>query len=210
MLLPLLLHIPKGLKIFEITDIIGIIAFSISGYLIGVRKNLDLLGVILSAFLTALGGGIIRDVVANREIFAFTAVLPGMVVLISVFVSFVFKFHKKEIENKFLFVVIDTIGLVSFSISGALVGLNVHFNLLGVMFLAFITSVGGGMLRDMLINEIPFILIKNFYASVSLIIGFCLYFLKSSPFVVVVIFVLGVTLRLFAYKKDFHLPKIKI
>ncbi len=200
----------KGLKIFEITDIIGITAFSISGYLIGVRKNLDLLGVVLSSFLTALGGGIIRDIVAGREIFAFTTLLPGIVVLISIFVSFIMKFHKKEIENRFLFVVIDTIGLVSFSISGALVGLSVHFNLLGVMFLSFITAVGGGMLRDMLINEIPFILIKNFYASISLIIGFMLYFLKNGLFSIIMVFIVGVVLRLVAYKKDFHLPKIKI
>jgi len=206
----LLLLILKGLKIFEITDILGIIAFSISGYLIGVRKNLDILGVILSAFLTALGGGIIRDVVAGREIFSFTNILPGLVVLISIFISFIFDFHKKEIENKLLFVIIDTIGLVSFSISGALVGINVHFNLLGVMFLSFITAVGGGMLRDMLINEIPFILIKNFYASVSLIIGFLLYFFKTGLIGIVCVFIFGVTLRIIAYKKDFNLPKIKI
>ena len=163
----------------------------------------------LSAFLTALGGGIVRDVVAGREIFAFNTMLPGMVVLISVFISYMFSFHKKEIENKFLFVVIDTIGLVSFSISGSLVGLNVHFNLLGVMFLSFITAIGGGMLRDMLINEIPFILIRNFYASVSFIIGFMLYFFKSSLFSIIIVFIFGVILRLIAYKKDFHLPKIK-
>ncbi len=178
--------------------------------MIGVRKNLDLLGVVLSSYLTALGGGIIRDIVANREIFAFSTVLPGVIVLISVFVSFIFKFHKKEIENKFLFIIIDTIGLVSFSISGALVGLSVHFNIFGVMFLSFITSVGGGMLRDTLINEIPFVLIKNFYASISLIIGFLLYFLKTNLFSVVIVFIFGIILRLFAYKKDFNLPKIKI
>ena len=200
----------KGLNIFEITDILGIIAFSISGYLIGVRKNLDILGVILSSFLTALGGGIIRDIVAGREIFAFNNILPGIVVLFSILISFVFKFHQKEIENKFLFVIIDTIGLVSFSISGSLVGLSVHFNLLGVMFLSFITAVGGGMLRDMLINEIPFILIKNFYASVSLIIGCLIYIFKGNFIGILFVFLIGVTIRLVAYKKDFNLPKIRI
>jgi len=167
------------------------------------------LGIVLSSFLTALGGGIIRDIVANREIFSFTNVLPGIVVTLTLLVSFTFKIHKKEIENKFLFVIIDTIGLVSFSISGALVGISVHFNLLGVMFLSFITAVGGGMLRDMLINEIPFVLIKNFYASVSLIIGFLLYFFKIHFSSVFFIFVLGVILRLIAFKKNFNLPKIR-
>jgi len=208
MLLQLQLLIRKGLKIFEIADILGIIAFSISGYIVGVRKELDLLGVVLSSFFTALGGGIIRDIIASRDIFAFTDILPGIIVIITIIFAYVFKFHKKDIQNRYFFVLIDSIGLVSFSISGAIVALQSGYNILGVMFLSFITAVGGGILRDVLINEIPFILFKNFYASISLIIGIWIFVFGYGVFSIGIISILGLFLRLYTYKKDFNLPKI--
>ena len=198
---------PKGLKIFEITDFIGIIAFSISGFIIGARKGLDILGVLISAYLTALGGGVIRDVVAQKQIFAFSNVYPGLCVLIVVILSMYFKIHKKEIENKFIYILSDTIGLVSFSISGTIVGLQVGFNIFGVIFLSIVTAVGGGMLRDILINEIPFVLNRSFYATISIIIAVILYFMSLNYFTMLFSFIIGVLLRLFAIKKDFHLPR---
>jgi uncharacterized membrane protein YeiH len=82
------------------------------------------------------------------------------------------------------------------------------FNIFGVLFLSFITAVGGGMLRDVLINEIPFILVKNFYASISLIIALWIYFFGYSFLSVAFIFGFGMFLRIYTYKKDFNLPKI--
>jgi len=134
--------------------------------------------------------------------------LPGSIVIVSIIFAYIFKFHKKDIQNSYFFVLIDSIGLVSFSISGAIVAIQSGFNIFGVMFLSFITAVGGGMLRDVLINEIPFILIKNFYASISLIIAFWIYVFGYSFISVLIIFVVGVFLRIYTYKKDFHLPKI--
>jgi len=208
MLLRLQLLTRKGLKIFEIADILGIIAFSISGYIVGVRKRLDLLGVVLSSFFTALGGGIIRDIIASRNIFAFTEILPGIIVIITIIFAYLFKFHKKDIQNRYFFVLIDSVGLVSFSISGAIVALQSGYNILGVMFLSFITAVGGGILRDVLINEIPFVLFKNFYASISLIIGIWIFVFGYGILSVSIISVLGIFLRLYTYKKNFNLPKI--
>ena len=208
MLLRLQLLTRKGLKIFEIADVLGIIAFSISGYIVGVRKRLDLLGVVLSSFFTALGGGIIRDIIASRNIFAFTEILPGIIVIITIIFAYLFKFHKKDIQNRYFFVLIDSVGLVSFSISGAIVALQSGYNILGVMFLSFITAVGGGILRDVLINEIPFVLFKNFYASISLIIGIWIFVFGYGILSVSIISVLGIFLRLYTYKKNFNLPKI--
>ena len=119
-----------------------------------------------------------------------------------------FKLHKKNIENKFIFVLSDTIGLVSFSISGAIIGIQSSFNIFGVMFLSFITAVGGGMFRDILINEIPFFLSRSFYASISVLIALYLSVLGLSYFNLIFIFVTAVIIRLYAYKKDYHLPKI--
>ncbi len=198
---------PKGLKIFELTDFIGIVAFSLSGFIIGARKNLDILGVLISSYLTALGGGVLRDIVAGRAIFAFSNIYPGLTVLIVIIVANYFKIHKKEIENKFIYILSDTIGLVSFSISGAIIGINAGFNIFGVAFLSMITAVGGGMIRDILINEIPFFLNRSFYASISIIIAITLYFFTINYFSMFFVFIIGIILRLYAIKKDFHLPK---
>jgi len=191
----------------EIADIIGIIAFSISGFIIGVRNRLDLLGVILSSFFTALGGGIIRDLLAGRKIFAFNNSFAGIIVLIVVIIGIYLKFHQKNIENKSVFILTDAIGLSSFSVSGALAAMEENFNIFGVVFLALITAVGGGMIRDILINEVPFVLKEKFYGSISILIGIIIYFFNYNgliPF----IFIFGVILRIVAYKNNWHLPKI--
>jgi uncharacterized membrane protein YeiH len=76
-----------------------------------------------------------------------------------------------------------------------------------VVFLALITAVGGGMIRDILINEVPFILKEKFYGSISILIGFLVYLFKFS-FFLPFIFIFGIILRILAYKKNWHLPKI--
>ncbi|WP_024790740.1 MULTISPECIES: trimeric intracellular cation channel family protein [unclassified Lebetimonas] len=191
----------------EIADIIGIIAFSVSGFIIGVKNRLDMLGIILSAFFTALGGGIIRDLLTHRNIFAFNNSFAGSMVLIVVIIGIYLKFHQKNIENKTIFILSDAIGLSSFSISGSLAAINAGFNIFGVVFLALITAVGGGMIRDIMINEVPFILKEKFYGSVSIIIGFIIYFFNYN-FLIPFIFIFGIILRIFAYVYDWHLPKI--
>jgi uncharacterized membrane protein YeiH len=191
----------------EIADIIGIIAFSISGFIIGVRNKLDLLGIILSAFFTALGGGIIRDILARREIFAFNNSFAGSIVLFVVITGIYLKLHQKNIENKTLFILSDAIGLSSFSISGSLAAIDAGFNIFGVVFLSLITAVGGGMIRDIMINEVPFILKEKFYGTVSILIGFVLYFFNFD-FIIPFIFIFGIVLRLLAYINNWHLPKI--
>jgi len=192
----------------EITDIIGIIAFGISGFIVGVRNRLDLLGIIISAFLTALGGGIIRDVIANRPIYAFTNLLPGVLVLLVVLIGIYFKLHRFDFEKNRLFLLSDSIGLVSFAISGAIVGEMSGFNIFGVASLALITAVGGGMFRDMLINQIPFILKEKFYGSIAILIGLLVYFFPNDFLYVFIIFILGVALRIIAHLRNWQLPKI--
>ncbi|ACM93026.1 membrane protein [Nautilia profundicola AmH] len=190
----------------EITDIIGIIAFAISGFIVGVRNRLDLLGITISAFLTALGGGIIRDVLADRHIYSFTDIIPGSIVLGVLIVGIYFKLHEYDFENKDLFLISDSIGLVSFSISGSIVAINSGFNIYGVVFLALITAVGGGMIRDILINKIPFILKENFYGSVSIFVSVFLYVFGISDQMIILILIIGVIIRIIAHKKNWKLP----
>lgn len=197
----------------EIADIIGIISFALSGFLIAVHYKLDILGVFISAFLTALGGGMIRDVIANKTPYVLSDNLPIILVSSTLFLSFIFKLHKTtDLEGKTWFIISDAIGLVSFAITGALIGINADFNFLGVLMLAFLTAVGGGTIRDILINKVPSILVSEFYGTVAIIVGLITYFLYlggiSSIITLTITFIFGVTLRLLAYYKKWNLPKL--
>jgi uncharacterized membrane protein YeiH len=197
----------------QIADIIGIISFALSGFLIAVHCKLDILGVFISSFLTALGGGMIRDVLANKTPYIFTNTLPVILVIATVIVSLLLKLHKiDKLEGKSAFLISDAIGLVSFSITGSLVAIENHFNFLGVLILAFLTAVGGGTIRDVLINRVPSVLVSEFYATVAIIIGLVTYILHLFDFInllnLTVVFIFGVALRLLAFYRNWHLPTL--
>ena len=197
----------------EIADIIGIICFALSGFLIAVHYKLDILGVFISSFLTARGGGMIRDVLADRTPYVFTTNLPVILVVATVVIALLFKLHKiDDLEGKTAFIISDAVGLVSFSITGSIVAIQNEFNFLGVLILAFLTAVGGGTIRDILINRVPSILVSEFYATVALIIATIIFVLellhlRSLP-VLTVVFIFGVALRLLAYYRNWHLPTL--
>ena len=197
----------------EIADIIGIICFALSGFLIAVHYKLDILGVFISSFLTALGGGMIRDVLADKTPYVFSSNLPVILVVSTVIIALLFKLHKiDDLEGKTTFIISDAIGLVSFSITGSIVAIQNDFNFLGVLILAFLTAVGGGTIRDILINRVPSILVSEFYATVALIVASIIFFLEifelRNLFTILLVFVFGVILRLLAYYKNWQLPTL--
>ncbi|MGZ5207787.1 MAG: trimeric intracellular cation channel family protein [Sulfuricurvum sp.] len=196
-------------------DILGIIAFALSGFLIGVRHKLDLLGLVISSSITALGGGIVRDVILMRTPFAFNEYYPALTVFTTIFIAFLFRRHlREELERQWLFVLSDTIGLVAFSITGALLAIEHDFNFFGVLILSFLTAVGGGVLRDTMINQIPSVLISDFYGSIALIVAILLLMAHSlwdvQPLSVALIATFAIGLRLLAYTKQWHLPKLNM
>ena len=197
----------------ELADLIGIICFALSGFLIAVHYKLDILGVFISSFLTALGGGMTRDVLASKTPYIFTDTTPVILVMGTVIISLLLKLHKiDDIESKAAFIVSDAVGLVSFAITGSLVAIENEFNFLGVLILAFITAVGGGTIRDILINRVPSILVSEFYATVAIIVGLITYGLhifdlQSIP-ALIGVFIFGVGLRLLAYYEKWHLPTL--
>ena len=197
----------------EIADIIGIISFALSGFLIAVHCKLDFLGVCISAFLTDFGGGMTRAVLADRTPYVFTSNLPLSLVIATVLIAMLFKLHKiTNLEGKWAFVISDAIGLSSFAITGAIIAIESDFNFLSAVMLAFITAVGGGTIRDVLINRMPFILVSEFYATVALIIGSVVYILDAfelrNIFSLIIVFIFGVVLRVLAYYKKWHLPTL--
>ena len=198
---------------FEVAEYIGIIAFASSGFFVAARNKLDFLGTLISVFLTALGGGILRDVTVDRTPYTFTHQEPAITILVVMILLVVFRFNKRDsIENKPLFILSDSIGLISFSITGSLIAIVAGLNLTGVLALSFVTAVGGGIIRDVIINEIPFVLKTGFYGTIALLIGLILYILDLYDMInfssMVAVFVAGMILRMIAYYKKWAIPMI--
>ncbi|EDZ62303.1 membrane protein containing UPF0126 domain [Sulfurimonas gotlandica GD1] len=198
---------------FIYADIIGIIAFSISGFLIAIKNDLDILGILIASALTALGGGVIRDAILSSAPFAFTSLYPALTLIATILIAYIFKLYKKpSIERKLIFVVSDTIGLVAFSITGAILAIHADYNFFGIIILSFITAVGGGVTRDIMINQVPTVLVSDFYGSIAVIVALLLALLEMfnglNEISIAVVAILSVILRLIAFKREWHLPKL--
>ena len=176
-----------------ITDIIGTVAFAVSGAMAGIRKKMDVFGVNILALLTATGGGIIRDLITgSTPPAAFKNPFFVIIAAIAANVTFIFVYwkhkHKKDFSEKTksvydkLFFWFDTVGLAAFTADG------VHTGLLGayadnaflVIFLGVVTGVGGGVLRDVLSLEMPVIFVKHIYACASIIGAAAVYIMYIS------------------------------
>lgn len=198
-----------------IAEYIGIASASLSGFLFGIKRKCDWLGVFLAAFLTALGGGIMRDAIVGREVYSFTNYMPVLIVIGSMIFAILFKLHnenRQDLDKKFIFIVTDAVDVISFSIVGSIVALEYGFNIFGVIFVAFCNGVGGGIMRDVLLNEVPWFLKTGLYGTISMSIGFIYFFMNMagiiSVYYIMGLFVFGVIFRLCAYYKNWHLPHI--
>ena len=201
------------MTLFTAADAIGLATFSISGFLMGVRKGLDLLGVVIAAFLTSLGGGVVRDVIVGRTPVAFEEGSVLLFVIAGIVLALLFGLHTRNRPERYaIFIVMDSIGLVAFALTGALVGIESGFNLFGVMLLAFVTAVGGGMLRDMMVGEVPIVLTSDFYGTVALLVALLIYGCDRlgclGNWTLLGIATFALALRLLAYKRNWQLPKL--
>lgn len=203
------------LSLMEWISGIGTAAFAFSGYLVGVKKRLDILGVLIVALLTAIGGGIIRDVMVHRVPMVFYDYTSLVIIAVTLLLSWLAGLHRRESQTFYkLFIVADSLGLVAFSLTGAQVGLMFDLNAFGVVVLGFVTAVGGGVVRDMMVNDIPFILHEDFYGTVSILVAGGLFILDQFIWVnwlsLQLLFALGLAVRLLAHWSDLTLPKIGI
>ncbi|UTH74516.1 trimeric intracellular cation channel family protein [Chromobacterium sp. IIBBL 290-4] len=192
---------------------IGTAAFAISGYLVGIRKHLDLLGICIVALVTAIGGGIIRDVLVGRVPLVFHSYANLLIIAATLLAAWALGLHKRKSRTlERLFVLADSLGLVAFSLAGAQVGLVFDLNVFGVVSLGFITAVGGGVVRDMMVNELPYILHRDFYGTVAILVAAGLWLCDSLEWVglwsLQLLFWLGLALRLLAHRNEMTLPKI--
>ena len=163
--------------------------------------------------MTAFGGGVVRDLLTQREPFIFHENYPISIVLLTITLAYLLKLHKHtKLDDNIVFKLSDSIGLSTFAFTGAVVALEAHFNFAGVVFVSFLTAVGGGIIRDMMMNKIPFVLTNDFYGTVAILMGACVWALEvfnlrnnlSSS----LLLILGVLLRLLAIKYKWKLPKL--
>ena len=198
----------------EIASLLGTFAFAVSGAIIGIRKELDLMGVFILSFLTGAGGGILRDLLLSRTPSILINSEPFIIIFSIMLFIKAFRLNEKYeiIETKWIFRLSDTIGLVAFAISGAIAAIEAEVTIFGVIVISFLTAVGGGIIRDILVNEVPEILKSGFYGSVAVLVGISIYltnhFEIDKAIAIPTIFLLGIFLRIIAIKKDFELPKI--
>lgn len=165
-------------EIVYILMMIGTFALSISGSLTSMEKRFDAFGVLIIAFVTAVGGGSLRDMIVDREVFWLSDASYIYIIIAGSIFSMIFR--KKLNYLRTFLLLFDTIGLALFTILGAEIGLNHNLDFVNSVILATITGVAGGVLRDVLVNEIPVIFKKEIYATIS-IAGSSLYlFLKST------------------------------
>jgi Predicted membrane protein len=189
---------------------LGILAFSISGSLKAFEKKLDLLGVLVLGFSTALAGGIARDVLLG--VFPPTSLREVQPPLIAILGSIITVLLYRQLRKIHMAILIaDAVGLGAFTATGAEIGLEQGLNLLGTAMIASLTAVGGGVLRDLLSNEIPIVLKRDFYATPTIIGGIVFYFLAQwfggqTSLILTSVLVTG--LRLLAMIRKWELPKV--
>lgn len=200
-------------QMIYLLDMVGIIACAIAGTTLALYKRFDLFGCILVSMVNAIGGGTLRDVMLGRHPLFWMTDLSYVVVitLTSILGQMFFHRHQKIDEMLKLF---DAIGLAAFSVIGLTVALSFDAHPIIAILMAVMTSIAGGIMRDMICNEIPLVLQKEIYISAS-IVGSVLYLallhLGVADWVretVALISIFGI--RMLAVKFDWHLPSIQL
>lgn len=152
-----------------ILDLIGTFTFAVYGSYFALKKDFDILGIFVCAFLTAVGGGTIRELVlGNVPFYFFDNNYLLMIGIAAIFAIFIYRFFNKI--RRFA-LVLDSIGLVTFAFIGASKASDLGLGLMAIIFCATVTAVGGGMLRDIVLGKIPEIMHRDFYASVAILLG---------------------------------------
>ena len=210
-------------EIIKLLEIIGTIAFAVSGALVAIGAKLDVFGVVFVGCITAVGGGIVRDIILGinpPSIFlnynvCFIAMVVSVIVFIIAYINRQkFNYFRMKIEyvNNFF----DAIGLAAFSVTGAEVGYIYGFSDNGfiIVTIGMITVIGGGIFRDILTDTTPYVFKKHIYALAS-ISGSLLYFIlrkyfENIPLVSVSTLLLVVAIRMLATKYCWSLPKIEL
>jgi len=197
------------MSLFNILDLLGTIAFTVSGALVAMNKKFDPFGVFIVGFVTAVGGGTLRDVLIGREpVNWMTETYYVYTILITVILAIIFRNKLKHLnKSMFLF---DTIGLGIFTITGTEIGIQSNLSPIISIALGTISAAFGGVIRDILCNQIPVIFRKEIYATAA-IIGAITYIILhnlgiNSSIIYVSTITIVIIIRLVAVKYHLSLP----
>ena len=196
----------------SILDYLGTIAFAVTGASKAIAHKADIFGIIVLATVVGVGGGITRDVIFGRFPTSLSdPIYVGLTVGIAIVMFFLFTKFKKQMT---VWLVFDAVGLGVFSILGASIAYQiVGLEFLPMIFAGMITAIGGGILRDVFVREIPIVFVKEVYAVASIIGIVIFYGLLSFDVDVQISSVIGIIaatgIRLLAMKYNWNLPKVR-
>lgn len=204
--------------VYFILEMVGTVAFAASGSVVAVKKNMDIFGVIILGLCTACGGGVIRDLVLGitpptvflNPVYAGVSILTSLVIFIIASRNWLGRYER---VYDLLMLIMDSIGLGVFTVLGiqCATAISDSFNFFLLTFVGVVTGVGGGVMRDVLAGEPPYIFIKHFYACASLI-GAAVCVLLIKPLGISLASLVGggtvLVLRLLAARFRWKLPKV--
>ncbi|KAA2282076.1 trimeric intracellular cation channel family protein [Candidatus Nitrosocosmicus agrestis] len=193
-------------------DYFGTVAFAVTGAFKAIEHKADLVGVVVLSVITGLSGGVVRDLLFGRipplaltdPIYFVIAVVTGF------FVFFTYHRIKKHLDT---FLKCDAVGLGVFTVIGATTAYSIFGqNFLLIMFGGLITATGGGILRDIIVREMPLVFARELYATASFVgvVIFFVLFITVDPIIAALAGILTATcLRLLAMKYGWNLPKAR-
>lgn len=193
-------------------DLIGTFVFAISGLRLAAKKDMDLFGAAVIAFVTAVGGGTTRDVLLGATPVAWINNIDYPIAIILA-VPFTLLFKKYIVNLKRTFFIFDSIGIALFTISGMQKALDFGLNPGMAMVMGMVSAVVGGVIRDILCNEIPLIFRKEIYATPCLLGAFAFYIFSELGLNLDVNYIITTSIiliiRVVAIKYNLSMPKMK-
>ena len=195
-----------------VLDLFGTMAFAVTGAFKAIEKKFDIVGIIILATITGLAGGTIRDIIIGKV--PPNSIADPAYIAITIATGFViFLLFSRLKKHWNLFLKFDAIGLGVFTIIGATFAYNIFgLNFLAIAFAGIVTAIGGGILRDVFVQETPIVFVKELYASASFIGVVVFYFilvLDGSLYIATILGIIITTgLRMVAMKYHWNLPTV--
>ena len=197
---------------FQLLEIIGTMAFAMSGALTAMNKKMDPFGVFIIAFVTAVGGGTLRDVLIGRTPVGWMLDIRYVYLIIVGFILAIL-FRKKFDRLRTSLFLFDTIGLGVFTLIGLEKGINIGLHPVICIALGTITACFGGVIRDILCTEIPIIFRREIYATICIFGGIVFFLLRKlnleNDFLYLATSIIIITIRLMAVKFKWYLPTLE-
>jgi len=197
---------------FHLLDIIGTMAFAMSGALTAMHKKLDPFGVFIIAFVTAVGGGTLRDIMIGRTPVGWMRDLNYVYVIVIGFILAIL-FRKKFDRLRTSLFLFDTIGLGVFTLIGLEKGISIGLHPVICIALGTMTACFGGVIRDILCTEIPVIFRREIYATICILGGIVFFLLRKLDLDNDVLYLTTslviISVRLMAVKFKWYLPTLE-